>query len=173
MNQTRFSECSIFDQVLDRSLLSRDEGRHETGSACTWGSTQGCCECWLCLPLQLPSCLCSWAGTMLLLPALSPHPSVEMLLPAMSSRSYPGQISPGVCCCWGSATGCWLPVSARQTSSPDASRAVSAKIRAAGCGSPKADGAVGLRSPLWAGLPAAWRGWQLPLPSVAPSTPMV
>lgn len=71
---------------------------------------------------------------MLLLPALSLRPSAETLLPAVSPCCCPQQMSPGLCCCWGSATGCWLPVSARQTCSPDASKAVSAKIRAAGCG---------------------------------------
>lgn len=78
-------------------------------------------------------------------------PSAEMQLPAVSSCCCPLWISPGVCCCccWGFATACRLPVSAQQTSSPDARKA--AKIRALGCGSPNADGgtciAVGLPAP--------------------------
>lgn len=119
---------------------------HAPGAACRAALGAGCaCR------LQLRSCPCFWASIMLLLPVLSLRPSAEMPLPAVSSRCYPRRVSPGVCCCRGSAAGCRLPASARQTPSPDASKAVSAKIRAAGCGSPKADGgtriAVGLRAP--------------------------
>lgn len=84
--------------------------------------------------LQLRACLRFWASVALLSPMFSTRPSAETRLLAASSCRCPPRISPGVCCCccWGSATGCRLPASARQTSSPDASKAVSAEIRAAG-----------------------------------------
>lgn len=92
---------------------------------------------------------CFWASTVLLLPVLCHQLRCRSwLCPHAAPPS--ADLTRGLCC-WGSATGCRLPASARQTSSPDASKAVSAKIRVAGCGSPKAHGGmcvtVGLRAP--------------------------
>lgn len=70
--------------------FSRGEGGHEMGSARTGGSTQGSSGCWLCLPLQLPSCPCFWPGIMLLPPVLSLRPSA-----GIRSRPRPHAVPPG------------------------------------------------------------------------------
>lgn len=121
------------------------------GSACTWGSMQGCSGCWLCLPPP--------AAILAVLLGQHYAPPASALPAPISSNAAPGCVLVllrsadltrgllllGLCH--------WLPAACVCTAdpSPDASKAVSAKIRAAPCGSPKADGgasiAVGLHAP--------------------------
>jgi len=134
VNQTRFWEYIVFGQGFEQFPVVQRKGRQGLGSACAWGGTRGCPGRGLRAGLRF------WAGIAFLLALLSTCPPAAMQLPAVSSCCCLLRMSPGVCCRWGYAAGCRLPASAWQASSPDASKAVSAKIRASGCGSPHADG---------------------------------
>lgn len=96
------------------------------GSARTWGSTQGCCECCS----ASPSC-CHPSHVSGLASGSFCQCSPCAHQPGCRSRPCPrGCSSPQGFAVVGAATGCLLPVSARQTSPPAASQAVSAKFRA-------------------------------------------